>query len=622
MQAIVLVGGRGTRLGAELPKPLAPLAGLSVLEHVLGWLAREGAREIVVCSGYRADAIVEAVGDGARFGVSIVHSIEPAPLGTAGAVRHARRHLRERFVIAYGDVVADVDLAAMMNAHVRAGAIATLAVHPNDHPLDSDRVIADRHGWVQRMVRKEERAGPEAGALCNAALYVLERSVIDAIPEHGSPRDFARDVLPAICGERSRVLAYRTVEYLKDMGTPDRRARVERDLVAGVPAAMRMRAPKPAAFLDRDGVITEDVPHLDRPERLAILPGAAHALARLNRAHVLALAATNQPVVARGALSLDGLHELHRTLEGMLGAEHAWLDAIWACPHHPERGFEGERPELKIACACRKPLPGMLNEAIGALGIDRRTSIFVGDRTVDLEAARAAGVLGIGVLTGAACLDRKHPLRPETPIVPDASAAISLLLDTAPSWAAWIDRAIAAGTVLLGGRSRAGKTIAANALRLALGARGIPSTHVSLDRFLVPRAERAAGLRLRERARADLAASTIGALAAGEHVLLPGYDPSSSARAPGEVLRRSGVLIVEGLLALEIDVPGALAIEVVASADDVRARRRAFYAWKGLADHANADLIEDEESAVATACARASLRLRIREGRLEEESAR
>ena len=140
--------------------------------------------------------------------------------------------------------------------------------------------------------------------------------------------------------------------------------------------------------------------------------GARQPFTRSIRAPAsLAVCCTNQPVVARGALDEEGLHALHRLLEGTLGAEGAWLDAIFACVHHPDRGFAGERAELKIACRCRKPLPGLFHQAQAALGVDARASIAVGDRTTDLRAAEAAGMIAVGVLTGAACRDGKLPLR-------------------------------------------------------------------------------------------------------------------------------------------------------------------------------------------------------------------
>jgi histidinol-phosphate phosphatase family protein len=617
VQAVVLAGGRGSRLdpsGEAPPKPLTALCGVPALDHILGWLAREGIGEAVICTSYRAEMIEAAVGDGSRFGMRVSFSHESVPLGTAGAVKLAAPFLEDRFLVVYGDVLANVHVAALWRAHAASRALATLVVHPNEHPFDSDRVVADARGFVRRVIRKEERVGPEAGNLCSAALYVCEKRLLEHVPGGGKASDFARDVFPELARSGARLLAYRTSEYLKDMGTAARRTRVEDDLRSGVPGLMRRSAQRPAVLLDRDGVLVEEVPYLSRSEDLLLIPGAAEALRRLNRANVLAACVTNQPVVARGEIDEEMLCTIHRRLEGLVGKEGAWLDGVFVCPHHPHRGFPGERTDLKIDCDCRKPLPGLVTRAESEMGIDRRSSILVGDRTTDLECARAAGVVGVGVLTGAACRDGKYRLLPETPLVPSLSEAVSLLLDGAPSWDPWLERVLAAGVVLLGGPSRAGKTLAANALRLRLQARGVPVVHVSLDRFIQPAPTRSPGSTVRDRTRFDEARHAVRRLVAGDAVLLPGYDPSTRGGGPAFLVQRprGSVLIVDGVLAAAIDVPGALRIALEAPADLLRARRQSFYAWKDV-EKADLDALvlgrEEEHRAVAEAAATADLHL-------------
>ncbi len=619
MQAVILAGGRGTRLdpkGEAPPKPLMPLMGQPLLEHLISWLAHQGVKDMVLCTGYRAHMVEEAIGNGDRWGVTIRYSAETQPLGTAGAVRAAAVMLKSRFFVVYGDVLADVDLSGMAQRHVSTGAVATLAVHPNDHPLDSDRVVTNRHGVITRMVRKEDKVGPEAGGLCNAALYLCEKSVLDAVPLEGTP-DFARDVFPAAIKNGARLVAYRTAEYLKDMGTPARLAKVEEDLRAGIPWGMRRSASRPAVLLDRDGVLLEEVAFLSNPDELKLLPGVAGAIAQVNKARWLAAAVTNQPVVARGTIDEDGLHTLHTLMEGKLGEGGAWLDDIFTCPHHTDKGFPGERADLKIHCTCRKPLPGLVFQAEAALGVDRRASIFVGDRSTDLLAAHRAGVLGVGVLTGMACKDGKHPIAPETPLVPTLQHAVNLALRTGPSWEPWLADIQKAGVVLLGGPSRAGKTIAASALKLRLQARGVPVLHLSLDRFVQPASQRSASSTLRQRLCFDDAARAVAALLSGQAVRLPGYDPQTREAGQSQMMlwpSNGGVLILEGLLATELDVVGAFKVALTAQQDVLRERRVAFYRWKGLAEKdldAAVDGRAEEHETVAAAAARATLKLRL-----------
>jgi histidinol-phosphate phosphatase family protein len=618
VQAVVLAGGKGTRLsgpeGAP-PKALVPLAGLPAIDYVLGWLAREGVTDVLLCLGHRAEEIQMAVGGGERFALRVRAFVETMPLGTAGAVKAREAELAPRFFVVYGDVVADVDLSRMLQFHQARQAVATLAVHPNDHLYDSDRVVTNRDGRVVRVVRKEDHPGPEAGALASAALYVMDRTLLAHVTGDGLPSDFARDVFPKLVVAGEPLFAYRTTEYIKDMGTPQRRERVEGDMLRGVPASMRLSAHRPAVLTDRDGVLIVDAPRITTPSQIELLPGVAAALEKCNLAGVLAVCCTNQPVIAWGDLSFDGLHELHSLLEGKLGAAGAWLDALYVCPHHPERGFSGERPELKVECECRKPLPGMLLSAVSDLGIDRRASVYVGDRTIDLHAARAAGVLGIGVLTGTALRDGKLPIAPETPIVPTFADAVMLLLETARSWEPHLAEIRERGVVLIGGASRTGKTVAASALALALRARGTPALHVSLDRFIQPLSSRRTGSSLAERTRLDAAREGIARLARHEPTFLPSYDPRKRIAAPGELVTwADGVLIVEGVLAVALDISSALRIEMVAPRDAVQERRRVFYAWKGLGHSETVGVLrerEDEEQEIArlSTAPRRSLRL-------------
>jgi histidinol-phosphate phosphatase family protein len=592
------------------------VAGLPLIDHLLGWLASEDVREVVICAGHRAGEVLEAAGDGRRFGLRVRQSVEARPLGTAGAIRQALPLLAERFFVVYADVLASVDLAALARAHLASGASATAVVHPNDHPADSDRCVVDASGWVVRIARRSAVEGPEAGASCNAALCIFERRALDAIGASEGPADVVDHLFPALAASR-KLFAFRTAEYLRDVGTPARLEAAEREIRAGIPAAMRRSARRPAVLLDRDGVLIEDVPHLHDVKQLQIVPGAATAVARLNRRRILAACLTNQPQVARGELSLDGLKRIHDTIEGLLGAEGAWLDAIHACPHHPDRGFAGEVPELKVSCGCRKPLPGLIDAADAALGIDRGASILVGDRTADLAAARAGGILGIGVLTGAACKDGLHPLRPETPLVANLSAAVSLLCDTAPSWEKYADQIEAAGVVLIGGPSRSGKTTAAAALQSCLQSRATRVVRLSLDRFIQPAGERAAGAGVYERTGFAAAAAAVASLASGEPALVPGYDPFTRGRSAAELSQwpRQGVLIVEGILACAVKIEGALCIALHGEPDELRERRRSFYRWKGLSEDDALRAVEgraEEHQLAADLASRAALQLRVR----------
>ncbi len=149
---------------------------------------------------------------------------------------------------------------------------------------------------------------------------------------------------------------------------------------------------RPAIFLDRDGTLNFDYGWITSPAKIELLPGAGEAVRAINNTDYLAVLVTNQPVIARGEVTFEELDQIHQTLTSLLAQEGARLDAIYYCPHHPHAGVAGERAEYKIQCHCRKPAPGLLEEAARDLNIDVSRSWMVGDSERDLGAAAAFGI--------------------------------------------------------------------------------------------------------------------------------------------------------------------------------------------------------------------------------------
>lgn len=415
-QAVILAGGKGTRLRSvlgDLPKPLIPIGGRPLLEHQFELCRRHGFNRVLVLAGHRAERIEAHCGDGSRWGLQIECEIEREPLGTAGAVLAAFSRLPERFLVLYGDEMLNVDLDRIWRAHIAAGAAATLLLHPNDHPFDSDLVDVDDQDWIRAFHHRPHPPEALFQNLVNAALYVVERSTLSPWAGSNKALDFGQDLFPGMLDRGNRLLGYRSPEYIKDIGTPDRYARVCREYEAGVVAASSLAVPQKAVFLDRDGTLNREVGGVCAPDRLELLPGVPAAIRELNHHGWRVVVVTNQPVVAKGFCTEADVQRVHNKLETLLGAAHAFVDRIYWCPHHPERGFPGERPDLKLDCVCRKPKPGLVLRAAHDLNIDLRASWFVGDSTTDLATASNAGVRSILVRTGHAGRDGKFDSRPD-----------------------------------------------------------------------------------------------------------------------------------------------------------------------------------------------------------------
>ncbi len=435
-QLIILAGGAGTRLRArlgDLPKPMIPVAGKPLLEHQVGLAKKYGFTDLIFFVHYRADLIEQHFGDGNKFGVRIRYILEKEPLGTAGAVLAGMELLAERFVVLYGDTMVNVDLNRIWNAHEKAGAAATLLLHPNDHPFDSDLVEIDANSFVTAFHNRPHAENVWRQNLVNAGLYVLEKSALQkcagssgcqsAPSSDGENQgrltpaaaivDFGKDIFPALIARGEKLLGYNSPEFIKDIGTPERYDKISAQFAAGIVQRSSLATPQRAVFLDRDGTIIPDKDCLRTADELELLPGAAEAIHQLNLAGWRTVVVTNQPVIAKGFCDEAGLQKIHNKLETLLGREHAFLDRIYFCPHHPEKGFPGERPELKIECNCRKPKMGMIQKAVADLNIDLKQSWLIGDTTTDLQTAKNAGLKSILVRTGAGGRDGKFDARPD-----------------------------------------------------------------------------------------------------------------------------------------------------------------------------------------------------------------
>jgi D,D-heptose 1,7-bisphosphate phosphatase len=312
----------------------------------------------------------------------------------------------------------------MEAVHRQNSAEATLLVHPNDHPYDSDLVDAEPSGRIRAVYGKPHPAHREVRNVVNAALYLFEPTLLELIPR-GTASDFGRDLFPKWASGH-KLFAYSTPEYIKDMGKPERRTQVEDALRSGKVEARNLRNPQRAVFLDRDGVINVDSDLIKHPDELTLIPGAAEAIRQLNHSQFITVVVTNQSVVARNLTDEAGVDRIHARMERLLADEAgAFVDAIYYCPHHPHGGFPEENPAYKVDCSCRKPKPGMLLAAAQRFNIDMASSYMVGDSPRDIEAGQAAGVAAtVRVRTG-------HGLKP-------CAAEPSVHVDDIAAAVAWI----------------------------------------------------------------------------------------------------------------------------------------------------------------------------------------
>ena len=391
MKVVIMAGGKGTRIAsinADVPKPMIEIEGKPILQYQIECLVRQGFRDIILVIGHLGNVIKDYFKDGKDFVANISYIYEETPLGTAGALFFLKDQISEDFLLMNGDSILDVDIERFRNAHLRNDGLVTILTHPNSHPYDSGVIIADESGLVRRWLTKEEERTWYKNRV-NAGLHMISPKLLQRFlaPEK---KDLDRDILKPLIAEK-KLYIYDSPEYIKDMGTPDRYYSVIQDICSGLVQRRNLSQKQKAIFLDRDGTINKYVGFLTNIDDFELIDGVTEAIKLINQSGYLAIVVTNQPVIARGEVTLEELQEIHNKMETLLGNEGAYIDDIFYCPHHPDRGFENERPEYKIVCDCRKPKPGMLYAAAKKYNIDLSQSWMIGDGKNDMEAGRNAG---------------------------------------------------------------------------------------------------------------------------------------------------------------------------------------------------------------------------------------
>ncbi|MDB6132393.1 MAG: D,D-heptose 1,7-bisphosphate phosphatase [Verrucomicrobiales bacterium] len=399
-QAVILCGGKGTRLGADfshLPKPLVPVDGIPLLDRILGVAAEAGIKEVILAAGHLGHLIAERYQAVNPWRLNIRTHVEKTPLGTAGCLLEISDQLDEHFALLYGDIFLDFDLAGLIRRHETFLPDATVLVRQSDHPADSDLVDVDlATGEVRAFLPKATRDPAGLYRNCgNAAVYCCSRRLLAAVPQ-GRPSDIATDVFPALLAEGGRIRAcwLEDTGYVKDVGTPARLVEVERYWRRRQLARAAAAAPRRvrAVILDRDGVIVENREPLAEVAHMTFLPGALEGLRLMNEDGLACFVATNQPWIARGLLTEEQMTAVHGQLLTAVNQAGGGIRAIAHSPYHPETHHGEGIPGLRRASECRKPRPGMLFALMEEHGFLPDETVMVGDSPADITAGKNAGV--------------------------------------------------------------------------------------------------------------------------------------------------------------------------------------------------------------------------------------
>jgi D,D-heptose 1,7-bisphosphate phosphatase len=377
-QAVILVGGLGTRLGERtrlVPKPLLEVAGRPFLDFILDELSRYPTiQEILLLAGHQAGQVVERY-EGRRWrGATVSVVSEPAPFGTGGALKHALSRLESRFLLLNGDSFFDFNMLDLAVETTAASATVHVALK-RDHS-------GDRYGRVLlegELIKTFLPAGSQPNGPINSGVYYVDRDVLGLIDQ--VPCSLEQVIFPRLA-EQARLRATLYDGFFIDIGVPADFERAQSEL----PERVR----RPAVFFDRDGVLNVDKAYVHKVDDFEWIPGAREAIKLCNDRGYLTFVVTNQAGVARGYYGTEQVEQLHGWMNRDLAEIGAHIDEFQYCPYYEEGVVEQwRRPSGR-----RKPAPGMILDCLDGWPVRKESSFLVGDKLHDLEAAGAAGIPG------------------------------------------------------------------------------------------------------------------------------------------------------------------------------------------------------------------------------------
>jgi len=559
MQAVILAGGKGSRLAdytKVTPKPMLKIGEKPLLQHQIELLVKYGITEITMLVNYLKDPIIDYFDNGSKWGAAISYFEEKEPLGTVGGIKEIENRVHGDFLVLYGDVMVNMDLSLLMAYHRKNDSECTLVLHPNDHPYDSDLVEINADGRIMAFHPKPHPPALTYHNLVNAGVYLFSPVVMKFI-EKGKKADFGRQVFPSIL-KHIRMYGYRTAEYLKDMGTPDRLDQVKADWQSGKIEGAGYEHKKRAIFLDRDGVLNVEKNFISRPEDIELYDYTPEAIGRINQSGYLVVVVTNQSAIARNLCTLEELDSIHKKLETDLGNKGSWLDAIYYCPHHPDKGYPEENPEYKMDCDCRKPKTGMFKKAAREFHIDLSRSLMIGDSERDLQAGINAGCITIGVRTGYGI--RKSAVMPDY-FFENLKEAVDFILDDPFEglfkmlFEKYSSKQQKPFIISIAGNARSGKSTLSSALMLKFRDKQVKALKVELDHWILPENRREDCRDVYDRFRLNHMAADISRMISGETIGISTYanHPERSSLPLEYSSRDCDVVILDGIVALSHD---------------------------------------------------------------------
>lgn len=407
-QLVVLAGGQGSRMasaGFLLPKLLLKIQDTPLIEIIINEALIENFTEILWCLGHAFEEIENyfELNPRAKKAIRNVIFVEPERRGTLGALIQARERIDDDFCLIMGDLLLSrTNLGGVFESYRKSGEDARLLVKYTDHPQDSDLVTVGKALNVEGINPYPHQSIPKLPIGNAGAVFLKKHCLPEFLDEPKS--DVFKNLIPNLISRNFQVGATFHQGLIRDVGTPDRLDSASE----GVLIKSKL-SPSKGVFFDRDGTLNVPNGHINSILQIDLYPDTSKILfSALKHFSVIGIV-TNQPVIARGEATKEDVEQINSYVLKLAGIEDESKIVIKVCPHHPEKGFTGEIPELKSVCHCRKPASGMLLEALNENYLRSNNTIYVGDSKTDLEAAQSAGIRWVHILNEESGICTLHP---------------------------------------------------------------------------------------------------------------------------------------------------------------------------------------------------------------------
>ena len=395
-QAVILVGGKGSRLGdltENFPKPMLDINGKPFLSRLIERARANGFINILLLAGHASEHIIRQYSELTNDPNITVH-IEKTAMGTGGALLDAKGLLDEKFLLLNGDSILDANWTALVPLLSKSTTMS-MAIRKVDDVSQYGSV--DLKGTTVRAFKEKLIDSAKAGHI-NAGIYAINRDKL--LPHLLAPCSLETDIMPKLA-KQNTLSGIELKGYFIDIGLPDTlecaRSELDQKLV------------KPVVVFDRDNTLVHDEGYTHEVEKLKWIIGAKEAILALNNSGYLVCIVTNQAGIARGYYSEEAMHTFHQAMQKDLQKIGAHIDSFFFCPHH----LDGKIKALSIACECRKPKTGMLQQLNEKFQINTKKSVMIGDADKDMQCAKDYGIKGILYNDGSVLdLVTKHQLIP------------------------------------------------------------------------------------------------------------------------------------------------------------------------------------------------------------------